>query len=65
LIYPVHLTPNVQKPVYAILGDLENIFLLEPKDYAPFVWLMNRCDLILTDSGGIQEEGPALVNRCW
>lgn len=60
LIYPVHLNPNVRRPVYEILDKLSNVFLIEPLDYAPFVWLMNRCDLILTDSGGIQEEGPAL-----
>ncbi len=60
LVYPVHLNPNVQKPVREILGGHGNIFLIEPQDYAPFVWLMNRSDLILTDSGGIQEEAPSL-----
>lgn len=60
LLYPVHLNPNVQKPVYEILGGLENAHLIKPQDYAPFVWLMNSCDIILTDSGGIQEEGPSL-----
>jgi UDP-N-acetylglucosamine 2-epimerase (non-hydrolysing) len=60
LVYPVHLNPNVQKPVYEILAGINNIHLIEPQDYAPFVWLMDQCDLILTDSGGIQEEGPAL-----
>jgi UDP-N-acetylglucosamine 2-epimerase (non-hydrolysing) len=60
LIYPVHLNPNVQKPVNEILADTENVFLIDPQDYAPFVWLMDKCDLILTDSGGIQEEGPSL-----
>lgn len=60
LVYPVHLNPNVQKPVYEILGELGNVFLIEPQEYAPFVWLMDQCDLILTDSGGIQEEGPSL-----
>ncbi len=60
LVYPVHLNPNVQRPVNQLLGDTENIFLIEPQDYAPFVWLMDRCDLILTDSGGIQEEAPSL-----
>ncbi len=60
LIYPVHLNPNVQKPVNEILSNVENVFLIEPQDYAPFVWLMDKCDLILTDSGGIQEEGPSL-----
>lgn len=60
LIYPVHLNPNVQKPVNEILSKTENVFLIAPQDYAPFVWLMDKCDLILTDSGGIQEEGPSL-----
>jgi UDP-N-acetylglucosamine 2-epimerase (non-hydrolysing) len=60
LLYPVHLNPNVRKPVYEILAGLENVMLIEPEDYAPFVWLMDRSDMILTDSGGIQEEGPAL-----
>ena len=60
LIYPVHLNPNVQKPVNEILGETENVFLVAPQDYAPFVWLMDKCDLMLTDSGGIQEEGPSL-----
>jgi len=60
LIYPVHLNPNVQKPVNEILSDTDNVFLIDPQDYAPFVWLMDKCDLILTDSGGIQEEGPSL-----
>jgi len=60
LIYPVHLNPNVQKPVYEILSESKNVYLISPLDYAPFVWLMDRSDLILTDSGGIQEEGPSL-----
>lgn len=60
LVYPVHLNPNVQKPVRKILGDLPNVFLIEPMDYLPFVALMDRSYLILTDSGGIQEEGPSL-----
>jgi len=60
LIYPVHLNPNVQKPVNEILSNISNVYLIEPQDYAPFVWLMDQCDLILTDSGGIQEEGPSL-----
>lgn len=60
LVYPVHLNPNVQKPVLDILSGLSNVHLIEPLEYLPFVWLMDRCDLILTDSGGIQEEGPAL-----
>ena len=60
LIYPVHLNPNVQKPVGDILSGQSNIYLIEPQDYAPFVWLMNQSDMILTDSGGLQEEGPSL-----
>jgi len=60
LIYPVHLNPNVQKPVYSILGNIKNIHLIPPLDYLPFIYLMNQCYLILTDSGGIQEEAPAL-----
>ena len=59
-VYPVHLNPNVQKPVNELLSGLTNVRLIEPLDYLPFVWLMDRCDLILTDSGGIQEEGPSL-----
>jgi UDP-N-acetylglucosamine 2-epimerase (non-hydrolysing) len=59
-IYPVHLNPNVQKPVFEILNEVNNVYLIGPLDYAPFVWMMNQCDLILTDSGGIQEEGPSL-----
>jgi UDP-N-acetylglucosamine 2-epimerase (non-hydrolysing) len=60
LVYPVHLNPNVQQPVNDILQGHPNIFLIAPQDYAPFVWLMNRSDMILTDSGGIQEEAPSL-----
>ncbi len=60
IIYPVHLNPNVQKPVKKILSNCKNIFLLEPLDYLTFVWLMNKSYLILTDSGGIQEEAPSL-----
>jgi len=60
IIYPVHLNPNVQKPVRRILGELGNIYLIEPLDYFSFVWLMNKSYLILTDSGGIQEEAPSL-----
>ena len=59
-VYPVHLNPNVQKPVLDILSGLHNVHLIKPLEYLPFVWLMDRCDMILTDSGGIQEEGPAL-----
>lgn len=60
MIYPVHLNPNVREPVNRILGGMDNVRLIAPLDYLPFVWLMNRADLILTDSGGIQEEGPSL-----
>ena len=58
--YPVHLNPNVQKPVYRLLGGLDNVELIPPMDYAPFVRLMNSSTLVLTDSGGIQEEAPSL-----
>jgi UDP-N-acetylglucosamine 2-epimerase (non-hydrolysing) len=62
ILYPVHLNPNVQEPVRRILGDgkLANIHLIEPVDYLPFVYLMNRSHLIITDSGGVQEEAPSL-----
>jgi UDP-N-acetylglucosamine 2-epimerase (non-hydrolysing) len=60
LIYPVHLNPNVRRPVFEILDGLDNVVLIEPLDYAPFVWLMDKSDIVLTDSGGIQEEAPAL-----
>lgn len=59
-IYPVHLNPQVQEPVYSLLGEKDNIHLIDPLDYAPFVYLMDKCTLILTDSGGIQEEAPSL-----
>ena len=60
LVYPVHLNPNVQKPVHETLSDLPNVHLLRPLDYRPFVRLMDRSTFILTDSGGIQEEAPSL-----
>jgi UDP-N-acetylglucosamine 2-epimerase (non-hydrolysing) len=60
LVYPVHLNPNVRRPVEEILKSRERVFLLEPLEYAPLVWLMGRSYLILTDSGGIQEEAPSL-----
>jgi len=60
IVYPVHLNPAVQEPVRRILGDLPNVHLLAPLDYVPFVWLMMRCHIVLTDSGGIQEEAPSL-----
>lgn len=59
-IYPVHLNPNVQKPAHKILNGLKNVHLIEPLDYKEFVYLMNHCYFILTDSGGIQEEAPSL-----
>jgi UDP-N-acetylglucosamine 2-epimerase (non-hydrolysing) len=60
VIYPVHLNPNVQEPVRRILSDAPGVHLIEPLDYLPFVWLMNRSYLIITDSGGVQEEAPSL-----
>lgn len=60
IVYPVHLNPNVQKPVNELLSGISNIHLIAPQDYLPFVYLMNRSYLILTDSGGIQEEAPSL-----
>jgi len=60
IVYPVHLNPSVQEPVRRILGGLSNVHLLAPLDYVPFVYLMMQSHLILTDSGGIQEEAPAL-----
>ena len=59
-VYPVHLNPNVREPVNRILSDLKNINLIEPLDYPHFLWLMNRSYLVLTDSGGLQEEAPSL-----
>ena len=60
VVYPVHLNPNVREPVNRLLQGIENVHLIEPLDYLPFVYLMNRAHLILTDSGGIQEEAPSL-----
>lgn len=60
IVYPVHLNPNVQEPVNRHLSCFDNIYLIEPQDYLPFVYLMNESYLILTDSGGIQEEAPTL-----
>jgi len=59
-VYPVHLNPNVAEPVRRILSGLDNVHLIEPQDYLPFVYLMTRAYIILTDSGGIQEEAPSL-----
>lgn len=60
IVYPVHLNPNVRGPVHEMLGGLNNVHLIEPLDYLPFVHLLSRCHFVLTDSGGIQEEAPAL-----
>jgi len=60
IIYPVHLNPNVQEPVYSILSNVRNIFLISPLDYEPFVFLMNKSHIVVTDSGGMQEEAPSL-----
>ena len=60
VVYPVHLNPHVQEPVNRILGAADNIVLIDPQDYLPFVYLMTRSYLILTDSGGVQEEAPSL-----
>lgn len=59
-VYPVHLNPNVQKPVHEILANLHNVHLIPPLDYEPFLYLLKHCYLVLTDSGGIQEEAPSL-----
>lgn len=59
-IYPVHLNPNVREPVARVLSGIDNVHLIEPQDYLPFVYLMMRSHIILTDSGGIQEEAPSL-----
>ncbi len=60
LVYPVHMNPNVREPVGRLLGGIDNVHLIEPLDYLPFVYLMSRATVILTDSGGIQEEAPSL-----
>ena len=60
IVYPVHLNPNVKEPVYRILSGIENIKLITPLAYPAFVWLMNQSYLIITDSGGVQEEAPSL-----
>lgn len=59
-VYPVHLNPNVQQPVRSILGDVPNVHLIAPLDYEPFVYLLKHSHIVLTDSGGIQEEAPSL-----
>ncbi|MGB0330364.1 MAG: non-hydrolyzing UDP-N-acetylglucosamine 2-epimerase [Planctomycetota bacterium] len=60
IVYPVHLNPKVQEPVHRILGSLPNVHLIAPQEYLPFLFLMDRAHLIITDSGGIQEEAPSL-----
>ncbi|MGB0683769.1 MAG: non-hydrolyzing UDP-N-acetylglucosamine 2-epimerase [Magnetovibrionaceae bacterium] len=60
VVYPVHLNPNVREPVNRLLGDCPRVHLIEPLDYAPFIYLMDRAKLLITDSGGIQEEAPSL-----
>jgi UDP-N-acetylglucosamine 2-epimerase (non-hydrolysing) len=60
IVYPVHLNPNVREPVNRLLSGINNVHLIEPLDYLPFVYLMSRSHIILTDSGGIQEEAPSL-----
>lgn len=60
IVYPVHLNPNVREPVNRILQNVDNIHLVEPQEYLPFIYLMSRAHVILTDSGGIQEEAPSL-----
>ena len=59
-VYPVHLNPNVQEPVHQLLGGLPNVHLIKPLDYRPFVWAMDQCHFLLSDSGGVQEEAPFL-----
>jgi len=59
-VYPVHLNPNVREPVFRLLSNMDNVYLIEPLSYLPFIALMNRAKLILTDSGGVQEEAPSL-----
>ncbi|MDH3253245.1 MAG: UDP-N-acetylglucosamine 2-epimerase (non-hydrolyzing) [Ignavibacteria bacterium] len=63
-VYPVHLNPNVQKPVHALLGTLKNVRLIPPVPYLPLLTLLNNCELVLTDSGGIQEEAPSFGKYC-
>ncbi len=64
-VYPVHLNPNVQEPVYRLLSGIPNITLLPPLDYLPLVQLIKSASLVLTDSGGIQEEAPGFGVPVW
>lgn len=59
IVYPVHLNPNVQKPVYQLLKGVKNVHLIEPLSYLPFIYLLEKCSFVLTDSGGLQEEAPS------
>ena len=59
-MYPVHLNPKVQEPVKRILTDVANVLLIDPLAYQDFIWMMNRSKIIITDSGGVQEEAPSL-----
>ena len=60
IVYPVHLNPKVQEPVKRILKDVDNVILIDPLAYPDFIWMMNRAKIIITDSGGVQEEAPSL-----
>ena len=60
IVYPVHLNPKVQEPVKRILTDVANVILIDPLAYQDFIWMMNRAKIIITDSGGVQEEAPSL-----
>jgi len=60
IVYPVHLNPNVQEPVYKILSNISNVYLIKPLEYEKFIYLMDKSYFIITDSGGIQEEAPSL-----
>ena len=60
IVYPVHLNPNVQEPVHELLSNLDNVYLIDPQQYLSFFYLMNESYIILTDSGGVQEEAPSL-----
>jgi UDP-N-acetylglucosamine 2-epimerase (non-hydrolysing) len=60
LLYPVHLNPNVQEPVRRLLGNNPRVALVPPAGYEDFIWLMDRCHFVLSDSGGVQEEAPSL-----
>jgi UDP-N-acetylglucosamine 2-epimerase (non-hydrolysing) len=60
IVYPVHLNPKVQEPVKRILNEVDNVMLIDPMAYQDFIWIMNRAKIIITDSGGVQEEAPSL-----